>query len=353
MPSTTSSSFSRLLPSSTVMTPSLPTLSIASAMILPIDSSLLAEMEPTCAISLEVVVGLEALRSCSVSCSTALSMPRLRSIGFMPAATYFMPSRTMAWASTVAVVVPSPALSLVLEATSLTICAPMFCSLSFSSISLATDTPSLVTVGAPKERSSTTLRPLGPRVTLTALARMFTPSTMRWRASAPKITSLAAIDSYLFEMFGGGRRRLRDLLEAGGGSALDHGEQVVFLHDQQLVAVDLDGLAGVLAEQDAVADLDVQRDELALVVLAAGADGQDFTLVRLFGGVVGDDDAGRRLGFLFQALDDHTVVQRTKFHCISFNECRGHQKAPTKVSAHELSWRAPAARLLALSPNEC
>ena len=68
----------------------------------------------------------------------------------MPAATYFMPSRTMAWASTVAVVVPSPAMSEVLEATSLTICAPMFWSLSFSSISLATDTPSLVTVGAPK-----------------------------------------------------------------------------------------------------------------------------------------------------------------------------------------------------------
>ena len=82
---------------------------------------------------------------------TALSMPRFRSIGFMPAATYFMPSRTMAWASTVAVVVPSPAMSLVLEATSLTICAPMFWSLSFSSISLATETPSLVTVGAPND----------------------------------------------------------------------------------------------------------------------------------------------------------------------------------------------------------
>ena len=36
-------------------------------------------------------------------------MPRFRSIGFMPAATGFMPSLTMAWASTVAVVVPSPA----------------------------------------------------------------------------------------------------------------------------------------------------------------------------------------------------------------------------------------------------
>ncbi|MNM58943.1 hypothetical protein D3C81_701860 [compost metagenome] len=111
----------------------------------------------------------------------------------MPAATNFMPSRTIDWASTVAVVVPSPALSLVLEATSLTIWAPMFCSLSFSSISLATDTPSLVTVGPPKLRSSTTLRPFGPRVTFTALARMFTPSTILARAASPNTTSFAAM----------------------------------------------------------------------------------------------------------------------------------------------------------------
>ena len=52
-------------------------------------------------------------------------------------------------ASTVAVVVPSPAMSLVFEATSRTICAPMFSNLSSSSISLATVTPSLVMRGAP------------------------------------------------------------------------------------------------------------------------------------------------------------------------------------------------------------
>ena len=40
---------------------------------------------------------------------TAMSTPRLRSIGFMPAATALAPSRTIACASTVAVVVPSPA----------------------------------------------------------------------------------------------------------------------------------------------------------------------------------------------------------------------------------------------------
>src|SRR5215813_3171236 len=74
----------------------------------------------------------------------------------------------MARASTVAVVVPSPALSEVLLATSFTIWAPMFSNLFSRSISLATVTPSLVTVGEPKDFSMTTLRPLGPRVTATA-----------------------------------------------------------------------------------------------------------------------------------------------------------------------------------------
>jgi len=36
-------------------------------------------------------------------------MPRLRAVGLAPAATVFTPSRKMAWARTVAVVVPSPA----------------------------------------------------------------------------------------------------------------------------------------------------------------------------------------------------------------------------------------------------
>ena len=91
----------------------------------------------------------------------------------------------MACASTVAVVVPSPAMSEVLLATSRTIWAPMFSSGSFSSISLATVTPSLVIVGEPNFLSSTTLRPFGPSVTLTASANWFTPSMMLRREFSP------------------------------------------------------------------------------------------------------------------------------------------------------------------------
>ncbi len=143
------SSVSRPLASSTVITPSLPTFFIALAIISPISTSPLAEMVPTCAVSSWVVIFLLCFSSSSTSAATALSTPRLRSIGFMPAATPFNPSRTTACASTIAVVVPSPATSLVLLATSRTICAPMFSNLSVSSTSLATVTPSLVIRGAP------------------------------------------------------------------------------------------------------------------------------------------------------------------------------------------------------------
>src|ERR1044071_7813234 len=97
----------------------------------------------------------------------------------------------MAWASTVAVVVPSPATSDVLLATSRTICAPMFSSAPLSSIPLATVTPSLVMMGEPNFLSRTTLRPLGPRVTFTASARRFTPRRIAWRDSSPYVICLA------------------------------------------------------------------------------------------------------------------------------------------------------------------
>ena len=44
--------------------------------------------------------------------------------------------------------------------------------------------------------------------------------------------------------------------------------------------------------------------------------GQHFTLIGLLGSVVGNDDARGGLGFLLEALDDHAIVQRTKFHVV-------------------------------------
>ena len=67
----------------------------------------------------------------------------------MPAATDLTPSFRIARVSTVAVVVPSPATSLVADATCLTSAAPTFWCLSRSSMARATDTPSLVILGPP------------------------------------------------------------------------------------------------------------------------------------------------------------------------------------------------------------
>ena len=101
-------------------------------------------------------------------------------------------------------VVPSPATSEVLLATSRTIWAPMFSSGSLSSISLATVTPSLVMMGEPNFLSRTTLRPLGPSVTLTASARRFTPRRIACRDSSPYVICFAILLSGLLfcEVFG-------------------------------------------------------------------------------------------------------------------------------------------------------
>jgi hypothetical protein len=83
---------SSVLASSTVITPSLPTFSIASAMILPMVSSLLAEMVPTCAI-MWPLTWRDCFLMSSTTASTAFSMPRFSSIGFAPATTFLAPSR--------------------------------------------------------------------------------------------------------------------------------------------------------------------------------------------------------------------------------------------------------------------
>ena len=174
IPSTTSFSTPNDCPSSMVITPSFPTDSMASAIILPISLSL-AEIEATCAISSLVLTGLLISFNLATISFTFFSILTRSSIGLTPELTIFNPSVIIACAKIVAVVVPSPATSLVLLATSFTISAPIFSNLSSSSISLATVTPSFVIVGPPKPLSITTFRPLGPRVTLTALVKISTP----------------------------------------------------------------------------------------------------------------------------------------------------------------------------------
>src|SRR5205809_6557173 len=139
----------------------------------------------------------------------------------------------MACASTVAVVVPSPAVSDVLLATSRTICAPMFWRGSLRSISFATVTPSLVMVGDPNFLSRITLRPFGPSVTFTASASWLTPRRIACRDCSP-YTICFAIS--LFPL----------LLLLGVAGAFDDAQHFVFAHDQEFFPFELDLLAGVL-----------------------------------------------------------------------------------------------------------
>src|SRR5215204_3299443 len=284
------------------------------------EASPLAEMVPTWAISSDEATFLARAWMSRTASAVARSMPRLRSMGFMPAATALAPSLTMAWARTVAVVVPSPATSLAFEATSRTICAPMFSNLSASSISFATVTPSLVMRGAPKDLSMTTLRPLGPSVTLTASARMSTPRSIFSRASPANFTSLAAICLTL-RMLG---------LDVGERALGDDAHDVGFLHDQEVLTVDAHLGAGPLAEQHAVSGLDVERDDLAALVPGARADGDDLALLRLFLRGVGDDDAAIRLLLGLDTADDDAVVQRTELHAKAslFLVSRGPSRPP-------------------------
>src|SRR5213594_5240709 len=293
MPSTTSSTVSADFDSSTVMTPSLPTFSIASAIRLPIVLSLFDAIVATCAISFLSLVDFDSFFNSSLTASTAASMPRLRPIGLAPAVTFLSPSRKIACASTVAVVVPSPAMSEVFEATSFSIWAPMSSFGSLSSISLATVTPSLVIVGLPNFLSMTTLRPLGPRVAFTASAMMLTPLSSALRASSSNL-SCFGID------------RVPPLLE--------NGEDVFLAQDEIFLVVDLDLGAGVLAEQDLVGGLHVEGDPLAVVADLTSPDGDYLALLRLLLGRVRDDDPAPADLLLLEPLDEDAVVQRTNLH---------------------------------------
>src|SRR6201993_4481222 len=310
MPSTTSSSVSSDFASSIVMTPSLPTFFIASARKRPISASPLAEMVPTWAISSLDVTFLELASRSFTMASTAMSMPRLRSIGFMPAATALAPSFTIAWARTVAVVVPSPARSLVLDATSRTIWAPMFSNLSSSSISLATVTPSLVIRGAPKDFSITTLRPWGPSVTFTAFASVSTPRSIRSRASVENFTSLAAMLSISF--------LFNDWLSVASGRLLqlaavfDDTQKIALLHDQEILAIDLHLGPRPFSEQNPIPYLHIERDQLTLLIPRSGTRGDDLALLRLLLCGVGNDDAAGGLLLGIDAAHEHAVVQRTE-----------------------------------------
>ena len=132
------------------------------------------------------------------------------------------------------------------------------------------------------------------------------------KAHARKITSNDEIAQVGAISANGDKEIGRFLLGDAGG--VEHAEDVGFLHNQEVLTVDLDFGSRPFAEQDALAGLEVERDEFAALVAAAGSDGDDFAFLRLFLGGVGYDDAALRLVFAFDAFDHDAVVQGPKFH---------------------------------------
>src|SRR5579863_3162956 len=98
-----------------------------------------------------------------------------------------------------------------------------------------------------------------------------------------------------------------------GAASGDHAHDVALLHDQEILAVELDFGSRPFAEQHAVTDLEIDRDQLAGFVAAARTHRRDFALRGLFLGRVGNDDAALGLFLGVDTLDHDAVMQRTKF----------------------------------------
>jgi len=245
-----------------VMTPSLPTFCIALAIIAPISLSPLAEM-----------VRLGRSRHWSrplrerfwmsvTTASTAASMPRFRSIVFIPAATALEPSRTIACASTAAVVVPSPARSLglagdlldhlgahVLELVrELDLLGDRDASLGDARGAIGFVEHDVATLGTERHPDG-----VGENVDAAQHARA--GIAMEFNVFCGHVPSPDALGGFLL-----------------GGGLVEHAHDVGFLHDNEVLAIELDLGARPLAEEHAVARLDVERVQGAVLAAGAGAD---------------------------------------------------------------------------------
>src|SRR5271154_6618330 len=102
------------------------------------------------------------------------------------------------------------------------------------------------------------------------------------------------------------------------GHLFQDAQNVGLLHDDEFLAVELDFRARPLAEKHTVADLEIERNEFAALVARAGADRDDFALLRFLFDGVWNDDAALGLVLAVNAADDDAVVQWAKFHGARF-----------------------------------
>src|SRR6185369_11728602 len=97
----------------------------------------------------------------------------------------------------------------------------------------------------------------------------------------------------------GGRRRSRG----------EDAEDVLLLHDEELLTVHLDFASGVFAEEDAIPRLDVERGLLARFGHPALADRDDLALLGLLLRAVRDDDGAAAGRLVLDPPDEDSIVQ--------------------------------------------
>src|SRR2546426_4115260 len=117
--------------------------------------------------------------------------------------------------------------------------------------------------------------------------------------------------------------RMTSLLGGGAGQlalallglrAGDLNQDIRLAQDQQILEPDLDLGTTVLREDDLVAEGDVHRDQLSLVVARAGADSQDLAALRLLPGRIRQHDAAHSRLLLLEGLDDQAITKRRQIH---------------------------------------
>ena len=102
--------------------------------------------------------------------------------------------------------------------------------------------------------------------------------------------------------------------------SFDNAHDFFFAHDKKFLTVNLDGLARVLAEQNAITDLDVEGDKTTGFVALARTDGKHFTLVGLFTGGFRKNEAEGSGRFDVETLHNNAVMQRTNLHLCAPNK---------------------------------
>src|SRR5207302_3099211 len=210
----------------------------------------------------------------------------------------------------------------------------MFSKGSSSWISLATVTPSWVTVGAPNFLSSATLRPLGPSVVLTAPAKISIPFFSERRASSSNTSCFAivivpslqtlktSLQIPLHRYLAFGRQTTGSPGEMKSSILANNGQNVIFLEHQVLFIIQFELCTAIFGEQDAITFAHIHCCAVTIIQQTATANSDHSPFPGFFFSGIRNNDAALGDFFFSGRFDDYAVTDRTKLchdvHSFSF-----------------------------------